>query len=61
LNFDLAKAGNNIAARIAMIAMTTNSSISVNADRTDDEILSPIFTKSQNFPNLFKGCNCHSP
>jgi len=29
--FDLARAGNNIAARIAMIAMTTNSSISVKA------------------------------
>ena len=31
LDFARAKAGNNIAAKIAMIAMTTNNSISVNA------------------------------
>src|SRR5690349_3634836 len=33
LNFALDSAGNNIAARIAMIAMTTSSSIKVKAER----------------------------
>ena len=32
LSFALAKAGNNKDARMAIIAITTNSSISVNAD-----------------------------
>jgi hypothetical protein len=31
LNFDLARAGSSIAANIAMMAMTTSNSISVNA------------------------------
>ena len=33
--FALAKAGNNMAAKIAMMAMTTNSSINVNPDRKE--------------------------
>jgi hypothetical protein len=44
-NFALLKAGNNIAARMAMMAMTTSNSISVNARRRGaqmDELLEGI-------------------
>ena len=46
VSFDLAKAGNSIAAKIAIIAITTNSSIKVNAIRgakREDFVFNGIF------------------
>jgi hypothetical protein len=47
--FALARAGSNIAARIAMIAMTTKSSINVNASKRDAHRLRLISTRSEHF------------